>query len=154
MSARRIARKHIWTGGLILLALVAFAPQANAQGPQLQSKIDLGTLGGGNSSATAVGPNGNVTGWSNTSSGDQRAFWWTKSVDTSGGEPIRSGRRGLDHLRSDVQHGERRRRLPGGHVDRQDHPEWRRHDRILFHDLRGHVVHALEGAGQPSFFNN
>jgi probable HAF family extracellular repeat protein len=53
--------------------------------------VDLGTLGGTESEATAINASGQITGWSSTTTGARHAFFWTaaagmRDLGTLGGE--------------------------------------------------------------------
>ena len=63
-----------WVVGTFLLALGAVG--AHAASTQSWTLVDLGTLGGSGSFASAVSDNGYVAGCSNTPNGDVHAFLW------------------------------------------------------------------------------
>lgn len=63
-----------WVVGTFLLALGAAG--AHAASTQSWTLVDLGTLGGSGSFASAVSDNGYVAGCSNTPNGDVHAFLW------------------------------------------------------------------------------
>jgi probable HAF family extracellular repeat protein len=60
--------------------MVGMSPAAHADSPTSDSPriVDLGTLDGTNSFATAQNEQGQVVGASDTATGEQHAFSWTK----------------------------------------------------------------------------
>ncbi len=63
---------------LALGCLIAVAGPARASAVRSPQLIDLGTLGGESSAASAINASGAVTGWSDTAAGPVGAFLWTR----------------------------------------------------------------------------
>lgn len=61
----------------LIAMLVALSPQFAALAAPFYSVTDLGTLGGTSSFGTALNDSGHAVGYSTTSGGDTRAFYWT-----------------------------------------------------------------------------
>ena len=74
----RTASRFTCVALIILIAsLLTFSPRARAQTAPVVVVVDLGTLGGSNSRATAVNASGHIVGTSQTATGEEHAFLWT-----------------------------------------------------------------------------